>query len=60
MPYMEMTAEELCGNDRLPIKEIGIGPGFAGKDQLPAVRALCKQYGYDPEVYLASAPYRSA
>jgi hypothetical protein len=58
-PYLELTAKELCGLEKLPLREIGIGPGFSLQDQLPAVKALCRQYGYKPRIYSASAPYRS-
>lgn len=42
----------------LPIRKIGIGPGFRGTEEVHAVRALCRSTGYDPEIYFADTPYR--
>lgn len=59
VPYVEFSADELCSRTLLPIAEIGIGPGFPDKGQLRAVQVLARQYGYNPEIYLANAPYRA-
>lgn len=42
----------------LPIKEIGIGPGFSGSQITDAVKTLAKNAGYSPEIYFADTPYR--
>ena len=44
--------------DKLPIKRIGIGPGFTGTEEIHAVRSLCARWGYEPEIYFANTPYR--
>lgn len=59
VPYMELDSEELASMDKLPIIEIGIGPGFSAQDQIPAVRALCRHHGHKVRTYMANAPYRS-
>ncbi|HEX9947387.1 MAG TPA: DUF2971 domain-containing protein [Allosphingosinicella sp.] len=43
---------------KLPIKRIGVGPGFVGTEDVHAVRALCRDAGYSPEIYFAETPYR--
>lgn len=44
---------------KLPIKRIGIGPGFVGGEVVNAVRALCRQTDYDHvDIYPADTPYR--
>jgi hypothetical protein len=43
---------------KLPIVEIGIGPGFAGLDQHAAVEALCRETRRAPQIYSADTPYR--
>lgn len=55
--YVE-AIPRIAGEEKLPIKRIGIGPGFAGKEDIYAVQALCKQTGYDLEIYFADTPYR--
>ena len=56
VPYAEVN---LCGIDgKLPIKRIGVGPGFAEGAEADAVRMLCKIHGYEPEIYFADTPYR--
>lgn len=44
--------------EKLPIRQIGIGPGFIGNQEVFAVEALCKQTGYEPKIYYADTPYR--
>lgn len=56
--YVELKPR-LDGTDLLPIKRIGIGPGFAGSQAVHAVKALCRSMNYDPDVYYADSPYRS-
>jgi hypothetical protein len=43
---------------KLPVRRIGIGPGFQGTEEVHAVKALCRENGYEPEVYFADTPYR--
>jgi hypothetical protein len=60
VPYVEFTAAELGGEDgKLPVVEVGIGPGFSDRSQALPVVSLCRQTGYDMDHYFASAPYRS-
>ncbi|HEX8262372.1 MAG TPA: DUF2971 domain-containing protein, partial [Allosphingosinicella sp.] len=47
-----------AGDGKLPIVSIGIGPGFSGGEEVHAVRSLCREVGYDPEIYFADTPYR--
>lgn len=53
IPYYKMKL-----GDTLPIKEIGIGPGFAGSEIVDAVKILARKTGYDPTIYFADTPYR--
>ena len=53
--YLEF---ELDDTGRLPITEIGIGPGFTGSEEVVAVKTLCNSLGYKPEIYYADTPYR--
>jgi len=56
--YIEV-APRAQGESKLPIKRIGIGPGFVGSEVVDAVRALCKQTDYEHvEIYPADTPYR--
>lgn len=55
--YIDLKLGEFDGKP-LPIKKIGIGPGFRGTEEVHAVRALCRLTGYDPEIYFADTPYR--
>lgn len=55
VPYVKLTLGE---GGRLPIRSIGVGPGFKGAEVVDAVRALAKMYGYDPAIYFAQTPYR--
>lgn len=60
LPYAEFDSVDLGGEGgKLPIVEIGIGPGFGDHDQKLAVEVLCRQHGYKPKIYRANAPYRS-
>lgn len=45
-------------NPKLPIKEIGIGPGFVGSEDVHAIRDICRATGYDPIIYTAETPFR--
>ncbi|MFN3816594.1 DUF2971 domain-containing protein [Brevundimonas sp.] len=54
VPYIEFGA----GRSKLPVDRIGIGPGFGASKQLQAVEVLCQKFGYEPEIYLADAPFR--
>jgi hypothetical protein len=53
--YIELEPME---GERLPIVEIGVGPGYRGPDQVHAVKALCESAGYDAKVYTADTPYQ--
>lgn len=56
--YTEVPLD-LDQEGRLPIKEIGVGPGFLGNDEaFASVEALCRQTGYKVRVYSADSPYR--
>jgi hypothetical protein len=55
IPYTEI---DLKIENKMPITSIGVGPGFLGEEDRYAVRMLCKQFGYDPEIYSAETPYR--
>lgn len=55
--YVELPMNS-PGPGKLPIKRIGIGPGFVGTEDVHAVRALCREAGYSPEIYFAETPYR--
>lgn len=46
------------GKTKLPIKEIGIGPGFVGSEDIHAVKELCRESGYSVKIYSADTPYR--
>lgn len=56
VPFVEFS---MRGIDRLPIKRIGIGPGFVTSNQMQAVEKLCLQHSYKVELYAADAPYRA-
>jgi DUF2971 family protein len=45
-------------SDKLPVIRIGIGPGYVGPEQQASVEALCRETGYNPEIYSANTPYR--
>lgn len=49
---------ELRLGEKLPLKEIGIGPGFIGTEEIYAVKSLCAEHGYQPKIYSADTPYR--
>lgn len=53
--YIEIS---ILDTGKLPIKSIGVGPGFTGAEQAYAVRSLCGRYDYEPEIYSADTPYR--
>lgn len=55
IPYVEVDLRDISG--RLPLKSIGIGPGFAHPSTKNAVEDLCKQFNYDIEIYQANTPY---
>ncbi|HEX9964144.1 MAG TPA: DUF2971 domain-containing protein [Allosphingosinicella sp.] len=57
VPYVEIDLAAKCGG-KLPIRTIGIGPGFSGSDDFEAVRLLCRSAGYDIDIYYADTPYR--
>lgn len=59
VPYVEAKPYDEFGEfaGRMPIVRIGIGPGFPRGNQLSAVQALCRRYGYDPDIYFADTPY---
>jgi hypothetical protein len=50
--------KEIDGSGKLPIKEIGIGPGFVGNEEVFAVKTLCASTGHEPVIYFADTPYR--
>lgn len=55
--YVELEPR-FPGTKLLPIKSIGIGPGFTGAEQFDAVSTLCSKAGYKVEIYNADTPYR--
>ena len=57
IPYVEL---QLCGEEQncLPISCIGIGPGFRDSGVNFALKKLCRQTGFDVEIYNANTPYR--
>ncbi len=57
VPYLEDSIAGEVGA-KLPIVSIGIGPAFAGGEEIYAVQALCRSSGYDPIIYVADTPYR--
>jgi hypothetical protein len=57
--YVELEPR-FPGTKILPIKSIGIGPGFVGDEQRDAVETLCSKAGYNVEIYSADTPYRRA
>lgn len=57
IPYVEAALDPTSG--RLPIKQIGIGPGFVGSEVTHAVETLLRITGHEKvDVYQANAPYR--
>lgn len=61
VPYIEHRLSADDGG-RLPIREIGIGPGFNGGEHQRAIEALLQSTGYADdgiEVYFADTPYRN-
>lgn len=42
---------------KLPLRSIGVGPGFSRGNQTNAVRSLCGALGYAPTIYNADTPY---
>lgn len=54
IPYL-VTKPGLKG--KFPLKSIGVGPGFSRANQTDAVRSLCRNLGYAPEIYNADTPY---
>jgi hypothetical protein len=52
------TELRLGHENKLPILSIGIGPGFRSAEQEAAVRSLCRDTGYSPDIYSADTPYR--
>ena len=56
VPYIVLSIGSVP--ERLPIKSIGIGPGFSGIEQIKAVKALCEKTKYRPDIYFADTPYR--
>lgn len=60
VPYVTVSIKAEDGRTpRLPIKSIGIGPGFADQSQRLAIEQLCRKLGYEVEVYVAASPYRA-
>lgn len=55
IPFVELPVIE---DGKLPVKRIGVGPGFLGSEDVQAVRRLCALNDYDPDVYPANTPYR--
>ncbi|MES3044662.1 DUF2971 domain-containing protein [Sphingomonas faeni] len=55
-PYLEV--EPMGPSTKLPIKEVGIGPGFESRYMVDAVDSLCRHTGYAPTIYSAETPYR--
>lgn len=55
-PYVEV--EPMGPNTKLPITEVGIGPGFESRYMVDAVESLCRHAGYSPTIYSAETPYR--
>jgi hypothetical protein len=56
VPYIEI--EPMGPSTKLPVTELGIGPGFESLHIGDAVEALCRHTGYTPLVYSAETPYR--
>lgn len=54
--YVEFDVS-VARDSRLPLVEIGIGPGFSGAEKA-AVESLCRNHDYTPEIYFADTPYR--
>ncbi len=59
IPYVEESMSEEA-DSKLPIDSIGIGPAFAGGEEIHAIKALCRLNGYSPKIYFADTPYRGA
>lgn len=57
IPYIPLNLGKL-DEDRLPITRIGIGPSFKDPTVRYAVDKLCRQTGFDVEIYNADSPYR--
>lgn len=55
--YVELQPQS-SDTGKLPLKTIGIGPGFTGAEQYAAVKSLCDTAGYDVPIYEADTPYR--
>jgi len=55
--YLELPLG-IGGDGKLPIKKIGIGPGFPESEERHAVEALCKETKYHVDIYSADTPYR--
>lgn len=55
IPYLEIS---LADAPRLPIKTVGIGPGFPRAEIREAVKALANQFNHKIDIYSANTPYR--
>lgn len=58
VPYTEIALKQPDG--KLPLVSIGVGPGFQFSEQKQAVDFMCREFGYQPEIYAADSPYRQA
>jgi hypothetical protein len=56
IPYIEIDLRNESG--KIPLTEIGIGPGFSNSYTRQAVEDLCLLYGYSPQIYDAATPYK--
>jgi hypothetical protein len=56
VPYVQTEPTDAKG--KLPIIEIGVGPGFVNSKISTAVEALCRQGGHSPNIYYADTPFR--
>lgn len=53
VPFCEVSL-----GDRLPIKQIGIGPSFRSQENMYAVERLLQEVGVEAEIYFANTPFR--
>ena len=57
VPYVQVYLNP--ETKKLPVKEVGIGPGFVGSEVTHAVETLLRVTGHDDaQIYFADAPYR--
>jgi Protein of unknown function (DUF2971) len=56
VPYAELSLAD--ANGRIPLVEIGVGPGFSSGEQIQAVEFLLREFDYKAKVYSADSPYR--